>query len=46
MIALNCKRCGYRFESEKMRKSCPYCGEEAVELEKNAAELIDSVEED
>jgi len=46
MEAFACKDCGYRFESDKKKTVCPYCGEEGtVEREKNANELIESLTE-
>jgi len=38
-----CTNCNYRFDSENPR-DCPYCGMEALEKEKNAAELLEEVE--
>ena len=37
-----CKNCNYRFESDDAYE-CPYCGNEAIEKEKNAEELLEEV---
>ena len=43
MVKFVCTKCNYRFEAEKV-ETCPYCGEEGVEPEKSASELIKEVE--
>ncbi len=42
MARFVCSKCNYRFEAEK-KDSCPYCGEDSIEQEKSASELIDEV---
>ena len=42
MVKFMCAKCNYRFESEKA-DNCPYCGEESIEEEKSASEIIDDV---
>ena len=37
-----CSKCNYRFEANKV-DSCPYCGENSVEKEKSASELLEEV---
>jgi len=37
-----CKNCNYRFERDNVYE-CPYCGNEAIEKEKNAEELLEEV---
>ena len=38
-----CKSCNYRFESEDAF-DCPYCGEETIEKEQSAGELLQEIE--
>lgn len=35
-----CTNCNYSFESDKIKKECPYCGEEEVIVEPSADDLI------
>ena len=42
MTKFVCSKCNYRFEAEKV-DSCPYCGDETVDREKSASELINEV---
>jgi len=44
MTTYVCMNCGYRIETEKAAKKCPYCDHAELEKEKSAEELIDSVE--
>jgi len=44
MTSYICKNCSYRLESDRPRKTCPYCGEDELEVEKNATELLDGVD--
>ena len=44
MTGFICSSCGYRFEAEKQKKECPYCGNEVIEKEKSADELLSSLE--
>ncbi|MFA6023183.1 MAG: hypothetical protein WC781_03785 [Candidatus Pacearchaeota archaeon] len=47
MTKFRCKRCNYRFESERelMPKSCPNCGErDVVRKEPSADELLNGSE--
>lgn len=37
-----CIDCGYRFQSEALKKRCPYCASEKIEKEKSAKELVDN----
>jgi len=39
-----CKKCGYRFESKKIKDSCPYCGKKDIAEEQTAEEIISDVE--
>jgi predicted RNA-binding Zn-ribbon protein involved in translation (DUF1610 family) len=43
MVKFLCKNCNYRFESERVF-DCPYCGEDSIEKEKTAEELLDEVD--
>lgn len=43
MVMHICTNCSYRFNSENPNE-CPYCGEDKVEIEKDASELLDEVE--
>ena len=38
-----CTSCNYRFEKDGA-EDCPYCGENAIEKEKSAKELLEEVE--
>ena len=38
-----CKNCNYRFERDDAY-DCPYCGNEAIEKEKDAEGLLEEVE--
>lgn len=38
-----CKDCNYRFERDDAY-DCPYCGNEAIEKEKSANDLLEEVE--
>jgi len=39
-----CQKCGYKFESEKVKETCPYCGKKTVEEEQTAEEIMKDVE--
>lgn len=39
-----CKKCGYKFESDKIKDMCPYCGKKEISEEQTAEELISDVE--
>ena len=43
MAKLICKACGYRIDSSKANKKCPYCSKENLEEEKGAEELLEEV---
>jgi len=43
MVRLVCKNCNYKCELEKL-SHCPYCGNNSLEKEKNAKELIEEIE--
>ena len=38
-----CKNCNYRFKRDDAY-DCPYCGNEAIEKEKDAGELLEDVD--
>jgi len=42
MTKFVCSKCNYRFEAERV-DNCPYCGEDTVDKEKSASELINEV---
>ena len=44
MTKLICKGCGYRIDSSKASKKCPYCSKESLEEEKGAEELLEEVD--
>jgi len=37
-----CSNCGFRFETEKVKK-CPYCSGSRIEKEKSAEELVEEI---
>jgi len=39
-----CKKCGYKFESEKIKERCPYCGQREIAEEQTAEEIVSDVE--
>jgi rRNA maturation endonuclease Nob1 len=39
-----CQKCGYKFESEKIKEICPYCGKKTVKEEETAEEIMKDVE--
>ncbi len=39
-----CKKCRYKFESDKLKEMCPYCGEKEVSEEQTAEEIMRDVE--
>ena len=43
MVKYVCKSCNYRFERDDAF-DCPYCGDEAIEKEKDAMGLLEEVE--
>jgi len=43
MVKYVCLNCNYRVDSENL-SSCPYCGKENIEREKNASELLNEIE--
>jgi rubrerythrin len=45
MTGYSCTNCGYRLESEKIIKKCPYCDRTSIAKDKTAEELLDSIEE-
>ena len=42
MVKFVCKGCNYRFETEDAF-DCPYCGNESIEKEKDAGELLEEI---
>ena len=40
MAKFVCKKCNYQFESDKLKKECPYCGELEVIKEPRAQSLV------
>ncbi len=43
MTKLVCKGCGYHIDSQKPTKTCPYCGKDRLEKEKNAGEILEEI---
>ncbi|MBD3252343.1 hypothetical protein GF386_01280 [Candidatus Pacearchaeota archaeon] len=43
MVKYVCVNCNYRFEAKEPLE-CPYCGNEKIEKEKNASELLEEIE--
>jgi len=43
MVIYICTHCKFRFNAEKPRGDCPYCGRDSLEKEKSASELLDEV---
>ena len=41
MTKFMCRHCNYRFESEQIKKECPYCGEQEVVREPSAEDLVE-----
>jgi predicted Zn-ribbon and HTH transcriptional regulator len=42
MTRFVCKNCGYNFESASLNsKICPYCGENELDIEPSAEDLIE-----
>ena len=39
-----CRKCNYKFETEKPKKMCPYCGEKEISQEQTAEEIMKDVE--
>ena len=44
MVSYFCKECGYRFENEKKKEMCPYCGKKSVAVEQTAEEIVEDIE--
>jgi len=44
MSAYICENCGYRLESGKSEKNCPYCDSDSLAKEKSANELLNDIE--
>jgi len=44
MTKFVCKNCGFRTESGKEDKKCPYCDRKGLEKEPDAKELLESLE--
>lgn len=44
MTTYVCNNCGFRIESEKPVKRCPYCDHLSLEKEKSAEELVNEVD--
>lgn len=43
MVIHICTNCNYRFDAENAIE-CPYCGQEGLEKEKSAGELLEEVD--
>lgn len=44
MGKVRCKKCGFHYETDKIPKLCPNCGEEkSIEKEKTAREILDEI---
>ena len=42
-MKFNCKNCGYSFEKNFKPKKCPFCGEEKLERQKTAEEILEDI---
>jgi len=40
MTKFVCRNCNYRFESEQIKRECPYCGEKEIVKEKSAEDIV------
>ncbi|MDP2629009.1 MAG: hypothetical protein Q8P15_03900 [Nanoarchaeota archaeon] len=41
MTKFVCRRCNYKFEAEKPKKECPYCGEKDIVKELSAEDIVE-----
>jgi rubrerythrin len=44
MTKFRCKNCGFRTESEKNDRRCPYCDRVTLEKEQSAEELLEEAD--
>lgn len=44
MASYFCKECGYKFQNEKLKDKCPYCGKKSIAEEQTAGEIIEDIE--
>jgi predicted RNA-binding Zn-ribbon protein involved in translation (DUF1610 family) len=43
-MKLYCKNCQYSLDTENVPLACPFCGENKIERQKSAEELIEDLE--